>query len=56
MRTIKVEIDVEIPDIDVTYEQLNEFIWFYICQEGGISHSHPLYDAEYTITDFNVRD
>lgn len=54
MAKIKVELEVEIPDTEVTYEQLNQFVWFYICQEGSISQDHPLYNADYEITDFDA--
>lgn len=54
MATLKVKLEIEIPDTDATYEQINQFVWFYICQEGSIGHDNPLYDAEYEVKDFSV--
>ena len=54
MAKLKVTIDVEVPDTDATWEQINQWVWFYICQEGSIGKDNPLYSASYTITDFDV--
>lgn len=51
---IEVKLEVEVPDTDISWEELNQFVWFYICQEGSMSPKNPLYDAEYEITDFDA--
>jgi hypothetical protein len=54
MANLKVAIEIEIPDTNATYEQLDQFVGFYICQEGSIGPDNPLYNAEYEIKDFSV--
>ncbi|MBE0508427.1 MAG: hypothetical protein IBX50_17190 [Marinospirillum sp.] len=49
-KTLRATLEVEIPDVEVTYEQLQNFVWFYICHEGSIKTENPLYGADYEIT------
>jgi hypothetical protein len=56
VRTISVTLEVEIPDIKVSCEQLERFVEFYICQQGSMSLDHPLYNADYEITEFQIDD
>lgn len=54
MAKIKVTLEVDVPDVKVSYQELNQFVWFYICQEGSIGPDNPLYDADYEITEFDA--
>ena len=54
MAKIKVTLEVDVPDVEVSYQELNQFVWFYICQEGSIGQDNPLYDADYEITEFDA--
>jgi len=54
MAKIKVTLEIDIPDVEVSYQELNQFVWFYICQEGSIGQDNPLYDADYEISDFDA--
>ena len=52
-KTLKVTLEVEIPDVGATDQQIQDFVWFYICQEGSISTDNPLHDTDYEITDYD---
>lgn len=54
MAKIKVTLEVDVPDVEVSYQELNQFVWFYICQEGSIGQDNPLYDADYEITELDA--
>lgn len=54
MAKIKVTLEVDVPDVEVSYQELNQFVWFYICQEGSIGPDNPLYDADYEIIEFDA--
>lgn len=51
MKKLRITLEVEVPDVDASYQDIDKFIWFYICQEGGIGNDNPLYEADYEITD-----
>lgn len=53
MARIEIKLEMEIADTDATYKQILEFIWFYVCQEGEIGPSNPLYESDYQVTRFD---
>lgn len=51
MKKLRITLEVEVPDVDASYQDIDQFARFYICEEGGIGKDNPLYEADYEITD-----
>jgi hypothetical protein len=54
MEKIEITVTVMMPDVEYTYEELEEWAQFQIGQTGGISLENPLYENDPEITDVNV--